>query len=170
MKSPALLHSVTLCTLLLPIHHTLWNENGTEPPPQPISVCEVAGETCRSHCRFRLMAYMWFSNQAARKHTRAYLLSVNRRRRYPLIILVKGNMVLFDTLSHSLPFHHHMLKLFSAADVQMFLYMILCLSVTIDIVWKMGWGNLHALFHWGLETCLAGRNLCCRSSPYGRWQ
>lgn len=73
--------------------------------------------------------------------------------------------VLFDTFSHLLPFHHHTLKLFSVADVQMFLYMISCLSVTVNIVWKMGWGNLHALFHWGLETCLAREKFVLREQP-----
>lgn len=34
--------------------------------------------------------------------------------------------------------------------------MILCLPVTIDIVWKMGSGNLHVLFRRVLETCLVG--------------
>ncbi len=47
----------------------------------------------------------------------------------------------------------------------MFLYVILCLSVTIDIVWKMEWGNLHALFHWGLETCLAGGGFVLQEQP-----
>lgn len=153
-KSTALIQSAfhTLHTLLLPVYHTLCN-NGPEPRSQ--SVCVCGRYLLLALFKFRLMTYMWFCNQGERKHTRVCLLSINRRRLYPLIILVKGNV---GIIWHppSLPFHHHMLKLFSAADVQMFLSMILCLSVTIDIILKMGWGNLHPLFHWRLETCLVG--------------
>lgn len=33
-----------------------------------------------------------------------------------------------------------------------FANMILCLTVSVNIVWKMGWGKLHPLFRWRLET------------------
>lgn len=142
------------------------NENDTEPP----------ANHCAEGGRRVGVAFTWLSSQAARKHTRVSLLSINRQRRYPIIILgkcLKGNMgfIWHPLLFASFPSSYSMcIKLFSSADVQMLLCMILCISVTLDIVWKMEWGNLHALFHWGYETCLVGRNLCCRRSPYGRWQ
>lgn len=49
----------------------------------------------------------------------------------------------------------------------MFSYMILSLSVTIDTVGKMGQGNLHALFHSELETCLVGGISAARASLIG---
>lgn len=92
----------------LPIYYTVWNEKGAEHPPsprpQPINASGSSGgergdEICRSCWRFKLMAYMWFSNQAARKRTLVCLLSVNRQSRYPLIILAKGNMGFYLTPS-----------------------------------------------------------------------
>lgn len=87
----------------LPVYHTLWNEYGREPPPKPISLHE-GGETLRSLCRFRLMAYMWFSNQAERKHACVCLLSIKYSAVIHLLFLWKGIWLLFDTLLHLLPF------------------------------------------------------------------
>lgn len=93
MKSPVLLPSASHTHTLSFYPFITHCEMKMVQNPQPISVCVGRGcETCRSHCRFRLMAYMWFSNQAAKKHSRVCLLSINRRCLYPLIILVKGNM------------------------------------------------------------------------------
>lgn len=92
MKSTASLHSASH-TLRSPFstrlsHTAKWKWYRTPPANQ----CVRVGGTCRSRCRFRLMAHMWFSNQAVRQHTRVCLLSINRRRLHPLIILLKGSV------------------------------------------------------------------------------
>lgn len=173
IESTALLHPAgyALHSPFPHLSHTVkWK--GVQNPPANQCVC-VGGGCGRDPAALsvgsRWCACMWFFNQAERKHV------VNR------VCLLSINTLILDTyyscereyglyLTPSLTCCLSIIICCSCFLQLMFLYMILCLSVTIYIVSKMGWGNLHALFHWGLETCLARRNVCCGSSPYGRWQ